>query len=236
MSENHFAVGFGENYNFNFGQATRTTLLHTPLDVEENDDASTEAVEEIECYQLDNAPWTQDKDDDLIQVATTSASSLFLTETGKVFVAGTIHGTVFPELTQMILHLPLKCVEIAAGRHFCLARMEGGLAVCSWGAGHFGQLALGGDSPPFMKHPTVIERLLPHVVGAPITRIAAGSWHAMAITETGSLYTWGCNRSAQCGFKPGRDPPWYVHRMLSPLKVSPPYPRLSRWQVVALIP
>jgi hypothetical protein len=85
--------------------------------------------------------------------------------------------------------------------------MEGGLAVCSWGAGHFGQLALGGESPPFSQRPTVIEKLLPHVVGAPIAKITAGYWHAMALTEAGALYAWGCNRSAQCGFKPGRDPP-----------------------------
>ena len=217
MSTNRtVAVGFGTNYAYNFGPATRTHLPHTPLlitDKEdpEDDDDTTSSVEQIDCYQLldKDAPWANDNDDDddLIQVSTSSASSIFLTKRGKVFACGMMHGTVLPQLTQMIIELPLKCVEIAAGRHFCVARMEGGLAVCSWGAGHFGQLALGGESPPFTSRPTVIEKLLPHIVGAPISRIAAGHWHAMAATEAGALYTWGCNRSAQCGFKPGREPP-----------------------------
>ena len=215
-------MGFGDNYNYNFGPATRTYLPHTPLLIadktegqQEDDDTASSSVEQIPCYQLldEDAPWVSkdgngDKDDDdLIQVATSSASSIFLTKRGKVFACGMMHGTILPQLTQMVIELPLKCVEIAAGRHFCLARMEGGLAVCSWGAGHFGQLALGGESPPFTQRPTVIEKLLPHMVGAPISRIAAGHWHGMAATEAGALYTWGCNRSAQCGFKPGREPP-----------------------------
>lgn len=163
---------------------------------------------DVPCYQIpaDDSPWKDDKDD-LIQIATSSASSFFLTRGGSIYTCGALHGKVTPLLTKTIIQLPLKCVEIAAGRHFALARMEGGLAVCSWGAGHFGQLALGGDSAPFMDHPTVVEALLPHVVGAPIVGIAAGYWHAMAITQSGAVYSWGCNRNSQCGFKPSKEPP-----------------------------
>lgn len=201
-------VGFGANYNLNMGPAVRTTLLHrdSSYDEDSGHDASKESDTEVKCFQLENAPWNKGKDQ-LIQVATSSASSFFLTESGKIYTCGTLHGNVLPSLSQKVIQLPLKCVEIAAGRHFGLARMEGGLAVCSWGAGHFGQLALGGDSAPFIEHPTVIEALLPHVVGAPITAIAAGYWHAMAVTQSGSVYSWGCNRNAQCGFKPSKDPP-----------------------------
>lgn len=217
MSPQHVVIGFGDNYNRNFGQASRIRLPHRPLDepkedtegqhADDEDDSDSSAVPMIDAYQFEDAPWMQDKDDDLVQVATSSASSLFLSKSGKVFSCGMMHGNSLPKLTQMVIQLPLKCIEIAAGRHFCLARMEGGLAICSWGAGHFGQLALGGESPPYNRHPTVVEGLLPHVVGAPIAKIVAGHWHAMAVTEAGDLYTWGCNRSAQCGFKPGRDPP-----------------------------
>ena len=204
-------VGFGANYNLNMGQAVQSTLPHTDGEyLYDNDDSGEcEAKDmDVPCYQLpaEDYPWNDGKDE-LIQMATSSASSFFLTKGGSIYTCGTLHGKVSPSLTKTVIQLPLKCVEIAAGRHFALARMEGGLAVCSWGAGHFGQLALGGDSAPFMEHPTVVEALLPHVVGAPIVAIAAGYWHAMAVTQAGALYSWGCNRNSQCGFKPSKEPP-----------------------------
>lgn len=209
--------GFGANYNQNMGPAVRCTLPHKDCEYlfDDGDDADKDGGGEcqakdidVPCYQLpvDDSPWKDGKDD-LVQIATSSASSFFLTKGGSIYTCGTLHGKVTPSLTKTIIQLPLKCVEIAAGRHFALARMEGGLAVCSWGAGHFGQLALGGDSAPFMEHPTVVEALLPHVVGAPIVAIAAGHWHAMALTQAGTIYSWGCNRNSQCGFKPSKEPP-----------------------------
>ncbi len=199
--------GFGANYNLNMGSAVRSTLPHKDIEYLHDDSGECEAKDiDVNCYQLEKTPW-QEENDDLIQMATSTASSFFLTKTGKVYTCGTLHGNVSPSLTKTVIQLPLKCVEIAAGRHFALAKMEGGLAVCSWGAGHFGQLALGGDSAPFMEHPTVIEALLPHVVGAPIASITAGYWHAMAVTQAGNVYSWGCNRNSQCGFKPSKDPP-----------------------------
>ena len=144
-------------------------------------------------------PWEKEKDG-IVQMACSSASTLILTEAGKIHTMGTVHGTVRRSPTRTIVQLPLKCVQIAAGRHFCLARMEGGLAVCSWGAGHFGQLGQG-EASPSCDHPTVMEGLLPHHVGSPIASIAAGYWHGMAITQQGHAWAWGCNRNYQCGRK-----------------------------------
>ncbi|CAJ1887987.1 unnamed protein product [Cylindrotheca closterium] len=188
-------VGFGANYFRNMGPAKRVSLRH---------DESTK----IKAYVLEagNAPWDE-QDDTLLSVDTTASATVFLTRGGKIYMSGTMHGRIETPITRTIIPLPLKCVEISCGRHFGLARMEGGLAVCSWGAGHFGQLGLGHDSAPCINHPTVIESLLPHVVGAPIKGICAGYWHAMALTEAGEIYSWGCNRNSQCGMKPTKDPP-----------------------------
>jgi alpha-tubulin suppressor-like RCC1 family protein len=198
------AIGFGANYSLNFGPAKPTTF-----DCDNDDDEDDDNVDEsVEGYTLDanQTPWGDD--DGVAQIATTATSTFFLTKnSGTIYTCGTLHGRVLPQLTRTIIQLPLKCVEVAAGRHFGLARMEGGLAVCSWGAGHFGQLGLGGNSAPCVEHPTVIESLLPHVVGAPISGIAAGYWHAMAVTQAGHVWSWGCNRNAQCGIKPNKDPP-----------------------------
>ena len=116
--------------------------------------------------------------------------------------------------TTSTIALPLPVVELAAGRHFCLARLEGGLAVLSWGAGHFGKLGhgaifttdSGGNSTSTYKAtPKVIDRLLPRMVGSPIAQIAAGDWHGMALTEgEGMVLAWGCNRNMQCGRKTPR--------------------------------
>jgi alpha-tubulin suppressor-like RCC1 family protein len=188
-------IGFGANYFQAMGPAKQVSLPH---DSETN----------ITAYKLENsdAPWGE-QNDSLIQVASTASATMFLTSSGKIYMSGTLHGRVESPMTRTIIPLPLKCVEIACGRHFGLARMEGGLAVCSWGAGHFGQLGLGRDSAPCINNPSVIESLLPHVVGSPIKHVCAGYWHAMALTEAGEIFSWGCNRNSQCGMKPAKDPP-----------------------------
>ena len=228
-------IGFGKNYYHNFGPTKQFQRKHISL--VESEEEKTSPIH-VSSYQFHNddeneqpeqqqsqplAPWDQE-DDPLIDVTCTIASTYFLTRSGKIYSCGTIHGQVRPSLTKLTIPLPLKCVQLATGRHFCLARMEGGLAVCAWGAGHFGQLGLGGGyddaygdgsrssssgSPPsFVHRPTVIEDLLPHMVGAPISSISAGYWHSMALTKEGSVYCWGCNRNAQCGRKPStKDPP-----------------------------
>jgi len=237
------SIGFGKNYYHNFGPAQQLQLSCNRENEEcESFSSSTSAITpptEVSSYQFFHAkddngdreenhslltPWDRENDP-LIDVKCTIASTHFLTENGKIYICGTIHGQVKPSLTRITIPLPLKCVQLATGRHFCLARMEGGLAVCAWGAGHFGQLGIGGgyddlysdgnrnqsssSSPPsFVHRPTVIEALLPHMVGAPISSVAAGYWHSMALTKEGVVYAWGCNRNAQCGRRPSsKDPP-----------------------------
>jgi len=208
------SFGFGKNYFHNFGPATRSQIIHN----QENGENTSTAISSYQfTNQPDLHPWERD-DDPLVDVQCTIASTFFLTRSGKIYNCGTIHGIVRPSLTNIIITLPLKCVQLATGRHFCLAKMEGGLAVCAWGAGHFGQLGVALDenvstssssSPPsFVHQPTVVELILPHVVGAPIASVAAGYWHSMALTQEGKMFAWGCNRNSQCAKKPSsKDPP-----------------------------
>ena len=169
--------------------------------------------------------------------ACSSAASYFLSGSrhNRITTLGTIHGRIMNPVLEAIqnkqqpsqqqwncsmmspstltIPLPLPCVELAAGRHFCLARLEGGQAVLSWGAGHFGQLghgasfateAGGQNSSTFQATPKVMDRLLPRMVGCPIAQIAAGDWHGMALTQEGTVLAWGCNRNMQCGRKTPR--------------------------------
>jgi len=219
------AVGFGDNYFCQMGPATPTLRPppppppHQQQSAEETTTptttpATTLSPEPVISYQFSpdslssfsQPPWAQE-DDELVSVSCTITSSYFLTKSGKIWHCGTMHGTICIPLTKKVIALPLKCVQIATGRQFCLARMEGGLAVCAWGASHFGQLGLGNECPPFVDQPTVVEALLPHVVGSPVTSVAAGYWHSMASTQAGQVYAWGANRNSQCGVKPSKEPP-----------------------------
>jgi alpha-tubulin suppressor-like RCC1 family protein len=238
------AIGFGAHYFLNFGGTTTTKLQHV-LQGPENQDEPQELLLEddhddddddddfhdhnklldVEAHTFTNPhspppPWDV-QEDPLVEIATSSGSTMFLTKHGKIYTVGTLHGRVRESITRTLIQLPLMAVQIAAGRHFCLARMEGGLAVCSWGAGHFGQLGLG-DARPFAEHPTVMEGLLPQHVGSPVVEVVAGAWHGMALTEGGQVWAWGCNRSNQCGRKKldptaSSSPPTMVSPQLVPL-------------------
>lgn len=194
------AVAFGRDYFHAISGTNSCSLNHSE-------------TESIHAHSWDRPPWSTERDDeDIIQADCTAQSTLFLTTRGQVFQTGTLHGKVHPQPVPITIPLPLKCVQIACGRHFCLGRMEGGLAVVSWGAGHFGQLGLGGGDEhhhvvAFSTQPTVIERLLPHIIGSPVRQVAAGDWHALALTDSGRIWAWGANRNLQCGRKPPKASP-----------------------------
>ena len=86
----------------------------------------------------DIPPWSSqgfEGDDDMTirQIACTFQSTLFLTASGKIYQQGLLHGFMMaPIPIKITIPLPLKCIQISAGRHFCLALLEGGLAVASW--------------------------------------------------------------------------------------------------------
>jgi alpha-tubulin suppressor-like RCC1 family protein len=174
-------------------------------------------------------PWVDlsldgdDEQSDVVQADASAQSTVFLTSSGKVYQTGTIHGHVYSSPTRVTIPLPLPAIQVSCGRHFCVALMRGGVVV-SWGAGHFGQLGIGASadgggldnsasaadsqhasaaaSLTFTATPVVVERLLPHIIGSPVLKLAAGDWHALALTQSGRVWAWGSNRSYQCGRKP----------------------------------
>ena len=203
------AVAFGRNYFYALGGTQPQMLEHSD-------------GERVAAYTWNEPPWQQptkrkekksSQHHDIAQAVCTAQSTVFLTSGGQVYQTGTLHGRIYTTPHPVVIPMPLKCVQIAAGRHFCLGRMEGGLAVVSWGAGHFGQLGIGTPSSDndnsnnthhlvtFTPQPVVIERLLPHVIGSAIQSVSAGDWHALALTESGRVWAWGSNRNLQCGRK-----------------------------------
>lgn len=86
----------------------------------------------------------------------------------------------------------LPTLGLAAGRDFALARALDG-SLLAWGAGANGQLG-GGESVTGSTAPRVIGAL-----PAPMTAIASGRGHTLAVRSDGSVYAWGANTAGQLG-------------------------------------
>jgi alpha-tubulin suppressor-like RCC1 family protein len=172
----HRLLGFGSNYFYALGGSKPIELAENVLAHAFDDDEYLREVQQLAC---------------------TTSSSLILRKDGSVFQVGMMHGQQLPLATR--IHFREKIIEIAGGRHFCLARNSSS-SVLSWGAGHFGQLGHG-PHISWLEHPEVISHLQPHVLRSPVIQIACGSWHGAALTQDGRILCWGSNRKNQCGTK-----------------------------------
>jgi len=77
-----------------------------------------------------------------------------------------------------------KIVQVACGSNHSFALTQSG-KVISWGLNNEGQLGLGDTESH--ESPGVIESLS----GLGVCQIAGGDSHSMALTDSGSVYTWG---------------------------------------------
>lgn len=136
---------------------------------------------------------------DASQVSDIQCGSQFtavLTKNGTINLCGTLNGNVFPTLSPLEIHLPIKCTQVACGRRHILLLMERNI-VMSWGTGYFGQLGHGDDSS--WDAPRMINALDPKRLGARVVSVACGGSHSGAVTDSGRVFMWGLNRGGQCG-------------------------------------
>lgn len=193
-------IGFGTNYFHAFGGT-----IEQELDIvqQEADEGQEEAIVKAHVFPNHDYPWLkEDKKDSVLQVVCSASCTIFLTQQGRVYQTGTMHGQVFSNPTRLIVAYPRKCVQISAGRHFCIAKLEQGIGVVSWGAGHFGQLGCG-KHVSSLGEAQIIPHLLPQALGTTrVKQVAAGAWHALALLDNGTCMAWGSNRKLQCGIVP----------------------------------
>jgi alpha-tubulin suppressor-like RCC1 family protein len=140
------------------------------------------------------------------QVAAGAFHSLAVTSTGQLYAFGsnsqgqlgiTTSGFT-PSPTPTLVTLPGAggpVTQVAAGGYFTLAVTSSG-QLYAFGENHFGQL--GNNKEPLEPHPTPTLVTLPGEVG-PVTQVAAGANHSLAVTSTGQLYAFGENRFGQLG-------------------------------------
>ncbi|KAM3967385.1 HECT and RLD domain containing E3 ubiquitin ligase 4 [Aphomia sociella] len=87
-----------------------------------------------------------------------------------------------------------KILTVACGIQHSLALNEWGIPY-SWGCNNMGQLGL--DTRDTYSHniPSIVKLLATKNV----IQIACGSYHSIALTNNGDLYSWGANSYGQCG-------------------------------------
>ncbi|KAK4337386.1 hypothetical protein RND71_044131 [Anisodus tanguticus] len=88
---------------------------------------------------------------------------------------------------------------VACGHEHVLLLTKKG-SVYSYGMGSRGQLGHG-NSEDVTEDCKLIEAL----EGIKIIQISAGSWHSLALSEFGDVYSWGLNESGQLGVDSTRD-------------------------------
>jgi alpha-tubulin suppressor-like RCC1 family protein len=118
---------------------------------------------------------------------------------GSFFTTGTLgHGDKQsrPALTKVEALSGEKIIAISTGKDHCLCLNDKG-EVFAMGRGEFGRLGTAGSGDE--KVPVKLAAL----EGVKVKRIASGSSFNAAITNDGSVYTWGRNDAGQLGLGVG---------------------------------
>jgi alpha-tubulin suppressor-like RCC1 family protein len=142
------------------------------------------------------------------QVAAGGFHSLAVTSTGQLYAfgsnsqgqLGTTSGGFASSPTPTLVTLPEAegpVTAAAAGAYFSLAATSTG-QLYAFGENDYGQLGNPNNKEPQEPHPTPTRVTLPGETG-PVTQVAAGTNHSLALTSTGQLYAFGENRFGQLG-------------------------------------
>ena len=104
-------------------------------------------------------------------------------------------GTTEEHILKLMLNKSLsgkQLSDISSGYEHCIGLTATGECY-GWGKNNYGQLGIGTIKDT--STPTLIEDLTDKVV----VRVSCGSYHSMALTNDGDLFSWGHNTFAQLG-------------------------------------
>jgi hypothetical protein len=148
----------------------------------------------------------------VVQLAAGDGASLALTSDGHLYSFGkNLYGELGRTLgsgseaanpTPARVNLPgagsgERIVAVAAGAGHSLALTSTG-QLYAFGRNFYGQLGSTTDNGSDTANPTPAPLVLPGASG-PVSEIAAGADHSLAVTSTGQLYAFGSNRFGQLG-------------------------------------
>ncbi len=143
------------------------------------------------------------------QVAAGDAFSLAVTSSGQLYAFGenqfgqlgstTNNGNSKPNATPTLVRLPGESgpvIAVAAGVQFGLAVTSSG-QLYAFGENYYGQL--GSSANKGTTHPNAPELVALPGESGPVTQVAAGRGHSLAVTSSGQLYAFGENYYGQLG-------------------------------------
>jgi alpha-tubulin suppressor-like RCC1 family protein len=143
----------------------------------------------------------------VVQAAAGDYFSLALTSTGQLYAFGENSSgqlgkaaNITANPTPTLVALPGatgQIVRVSAGTAHVLALTSTG-QLYAFGANYEGQLGTSTNSGTTTPNPTPIKVVLPGASG-PVSQIAAGDSHSLALTSTGQLFAFGWNMSGQLG-------------------------------------
>lgn len=140
----------------------------------------------------------------IAKIAATDSASFAVTDTGFVYGWGTFRSsegvmgfslTTRIQLTPILIKELKNIVSICCGNDHVIALDTKG-KVWGWGNGQQNQLGRR------VVERTRIQATVPRQVSIPrktVRSIHSGSYHALAVTTDGVVYSWGLNSFAQCG-------------------------------------
>ncbi|XP_060697829.1 probable E3 ubiquitin-protein ligase HERC4 [Hemiscyllium ocellatum] len=147
--------------------------------------------------------------------------TLALNDSGQVFAWGLAKdGQLGLAVTEESVRVPrnikslveVQITQVACGYHHSLALSKGS-QVFSWGQNKNGQLGLGQDIGN-QPSPQPVRSLN----GVPFVQIAAGGAHSFAVSLSGAVFGWGCNKFGQLGLNDEHDR--YVPALLKSLRTQ----------------
>ncbi|MEE6507957.1 hypothetical protein FKM82_017786 [Ascaphus truei] len=125
--------------------------------------------------------------------------SLFLLEDGTVFSCGHNHSgqlgrkSTSCSIVQIYALEAQTIVDVSSGENHSMAVCSQGNAF-GWGAGSEGQLGAGE-----FTEKTVTPKRITGLSNNKIIQISCGHFHSIALSEDGSVYSWGQNSTGQLG-------------------------------------
>ncbi|KAI8048485.1 regulator of chromosome condensation 1/beta-lactamase-inhibitor protein II, partial [Thamnidium elegans] len=138
------------------------------------------------------------------ETASSSFHSLALDNNGKIWswgknefgAIGRFGDPIIPAIISHVSLMYTKFKKVACGNTFSMAISSKGL-LHTWGTFISSENAIIGYLPTREKqeHPRIVHSL----AKLNIIDIAAGASHCLALTDTGTVYSWGCGDQSQLG-------------------------------------
>ncbi|XP_042491592.1 uncharacterized protein LOC122071323 isoform X2 [Macadamia integrifolia] len=101
---------------------------------------------------------------------------------------------------------------VAAAKHHTVIATEGG-EVFTWGSNREGQL--GYTSVDTQPTPRRVSSLKPKVIA-----VSAANKHSAVVSESGQVFTWGCNKEGQLGYGTSNSASNYTPRVVESVKLK----------------